>query len=88
MTVPFVPGTFSLLEENTAMLFAFGPEDLERFAIPIGIGIAVLLILMVPSFRRSIIDGYQKGKGARERLTGKKKPEEDKEEGTGGTKHR
>jgi hypothetical protein len=66
------------------MLFAFGPEDLERFAIPIGIGIAVLIILMVPSFRRSIMDSYRKGKGARERWTGKKKQEEDKKEEKGG----
>jgi hypothetical protein len=66
------------------MLFAFGPEDLERFAIPIGIAIAVLLILIVPSLRRSVIGSYKKGKEARERLTGKNKPEEDKDaEGTG-----
>jgi len=29
------------------MLFAFGPEDLERFAIPIGIGIAVVIMVIV-----------------------------------------
>jgi hypothetical protein len=66
------------------MLFAFGPEDLERYAIPAGIGIALLLILIVPWLRRSILDGYKKGKEARERLTGRNKPGETKDDGTSG----
>jgi len=67
------------------VLFGFGPEDLERFAIPIGVGIAILFILIVPSLRRAIIDRYKKGKEARERLTGKKPPDEaDNGEGTSG----
>jgi hypothetical protein len=72
-------------QENTAMLIGFSPEDLERFAIPIGIGIAVLLILIVPALRRSMIDSYKKGKETQERLTGKQKPEADKDEGTSGS---
>jgi len=64
------------------MLLAFGPDDLQRLAIPIGIGIAVLLILVVPSLRRSMIDSYRKGKEYRERLTGKKPPEEDENDRT------
>jgi hypothetical protein len=72
------------LERDTLMLFAFGPEDLERYAIPIGIGIALLVILIVPSLRRSILDSYKKGKEARERLTRRNKPGEDKAEETGG----
>lgn len=66
------------------MLFAFGPEDLQRFAIPIGIGLAVLVILIVPSLRRSIIDSYKSGKEAGERLTGKQEADEDKDEGASG----
>jgi hypothetical protein len=82
---PPADGPEGRLEENTPMLFGFGPEDLQRFAVPIGVGIAILLILIVPSFRRTIIDSYKKGKEARERLGGKKPPEEaDKEEGTSG----
>ena len=59
------------------MLFAFGPEDLTRFALPIGIGIAVLLFLIVPSLRRGIIDSFQKGKRDGERWKGKDKPDGD-----------
>ena len=65
-------------------LFAFGPEDLERFAVPIGIGIAVLIVLIVPSLRRSLMDCFNKGKEAGERMRGKKKPEADQDEGTSG----
>jgi hypothetical protein len=64
------------------MLFAFGPEDLERFAIPIGIGIAILLTLMIPALRRSLMVCYKKGKEAGERLSGKKKPDKDDGEKT------
>lgn len=66
------------------MLFAFGPEDLQRYAIPIGIGIAVLVILIVPPLRRSILGSFYQGKEAGERLTGNRVPEEDKDEGTTG----
>ena len=64
------------LAEETFMLFAFGPEDLARLAIPIGIGIGVLMILIVPSFRRSFMDSFKKGEEARERLSRTTKPEE------------
>src|SRR5256885_2318498 len=63
------------------MLFAFGPEDLGRLAIPIGIGIAVVLILLIPAVRRSITESYQKGEEAGQRFAGKKKPGEDKGSG-------
>jgi hypothetical protein len=49
------------------MLFAFGPEDLERLAIPIGIGIAALIFLIVPSYRKSVADSYKKGREARQK---------------------
>ncbi len=38
------------------MLFAFGPEDLQRLAIPLGVGIAGLLYLLIPSWRQSVSD--------------------------------
>ena len=63
------------------MLFAFGPEDLKRFAIPIGIGLAVLVILAVPSLRRSIMDSFTKGHEEGERSRGTKRPEEGDETG-------
>lgn len=50
------------------MLFAFGPEDLRRLAIPIGIGLGMLLILLVPAFRRSVMNSYTKGHEAGERF--------------------
>lgn len=43
------------------MLFAFGPEDLKRFAIPIGMGLAVVLILVIPTLRRSVLNAFTKG---------------------------
>mgnify|MGYP001594583773 CR=1 FL=1 len=64
------------------MLLAFGPADWQRYAIPIGIGIAVLVILIVPSLRRSILGSFIQGKEAGERLTGNQVPEKDKDEGT------
>ena len=63
------------------MLLAFGPEDLSRLAIPIGIGLAALLILIVPSLRRSVFDSFRKGKEASERLSGKPPPEPDDSKG-------
>jgi hypothetical protein len=54
-----------------SMLFAFGPQDLQRFAIPIGIALAVLIILVVPSLRRAVIESFTKGRDAGERLRGK-----------------
>jgi hypothetical protein len=66
--------------EGTDMLFAIEPEDLERFAIPIGIGIAVLLVVLIPPLRRSLMECFQSGKEAGERLSGKKKSEKDREE--------
>ena len=50
------------------MLFAFGPEDLERLAIPIGVGVFFLTFLIVAlSRRKRIADSYGKGKEARKK---------------------
>ena len=53
------------------MAFAAAIDVFERLAIPIGIGIAVLLYLLVPSLRKNFMDSYNKGKNMRERMTGK-----------------
>jgi hypothetical protein len=50
------------------MLLAFGPEDLRRLAIPIGIGLAVLLILIVPALRRGVMNSIKSGHESGERL--------------------
>lgn len=52
------------------MLFAFGPEDLRRLAIPIGIGIAAVLILVVPALRRAVVKSFMKGHQAGKRARG------------------
>jgi hypothetical protein len=52
-------------------LLAFGPQDLQRFAIPIGIALAVLVILVVPSLRRAVISSFTQGRDAGERMRGK-----------------
>ena len=44
------------------MLLAFGPEDLERLAIPIGVGIAGLIYLVIPSQRKRLSDHYEAGR--------------------------
>ena len=49
-------------------LFAFGPQDLQRFAIPIGIALAVLIILVVPSLRRAVIGSFTQGREAGEQM--------------------
>ena len=49
------------------MLFAFGPEDLQRLAIPIGVGIAGLIYLLIPSWRQSVSDSYEQGRSARQK---------------------
>jgi hypothetical protein len=58
------------------MLLAFDAQDLQRFAIPVGIGLAVLVILLVPALRRSIRDSFKKGYAAGERLREGNKPED------------
>ena len=52
------------------MLIAFGPEDLRRLAIPIGIGLAVLLILLVPALRRGVMNSFKSGHESGERFRG------------------
>jgi hypothetical protein len=49
------------------MLFAFGPEDLERLAIPIGIAVAVIVVLAVPALRRDLTKSYESGKSFRQK---------------------
>jgi hypothetical protein len=56
-------------------------DVLERLAVPMGIGIVVLLYLLVPSLRKSFMDSYNKGKNMRERMTGKT-PRDNEEEPT------
>ena len=48
------------------MLFAFGPEDLERLAVPIGVGIAVVVTLAVPALRRDLVKSFESGKNFRQ----------------------
>ena len=43
------------------MLMAFGPEHLQSLAVPIGIGLAVLIILVVPWARRDVTKCFQEG---------------------------
>ncbi|MDP6546961.1 MAG: hypothetical protein QGH60_23545 [Phycisphaerae bacterium] len=63
------------------MTFAAAIDVLERLAIPIGIAIAVLAYLLVPSLRKNFMDSYNKGKNMRERMTGKT-PKDNEEEPT------
>ena len=57
------------------MLFAFGPAELKLYSIPIGIGLAALLILIIPALRRSVVDSFMKGHEKGEQLRGNKRPE-------------
>jgi len=62
------------------MLFADAIDTFKALAIPIGIGLAILLILAVPALRRSVFDSFKQGKESGERWREKKKPEEEKED--------
>lgn len=57
------------------MLSAFGPADLKQLAFPIGIGLAALLILIIPALRRSVVDSFLKGHEKGEQLRESKRPE-------------
>jgi hypothetical protein len=59
------------------MLFALEPEDLERFAIPIAVGIAALLAVAVPQLRRSLADCFRAGQRHGRRLSGKRDTDRD-----------
>ena len=63
------------------MMFAISLEQGKRLAALIGIGVAILAILIIPALRRSVTDSYKKGKDWRERLTGNEKPDDDKDDG-------
>lgn len=52
------------------MLFAFGPDDLSKLAVPIGVAIAVVLVFVVPLFRRSLGDAHKAGRDLREKVNG------------------
>jgi hypothetical protein len=52
------------------MVFGELIDIVERYAIPLGIGLAVLLILAVPPLRRSWLESFRKGKEAGERFRG------------------
>ncbi len=56
------------------MLFALEPEDLQRFAIPIGIGIAVLVAVAVPPVRRALMECFFAGQRHGRKLSGKEDP--------------
>jgi hypothetical protein len=49
------------------VLSAITPEQLERLAVPIGVGLAILLTLAIPALRRGLVDSYRAGAEAREK---------------------
>ncbi len=53
------------------MLLALEPEDLERLAIPIANGFAVLLVVAVPRLRRSLMECFRAGQRHGRMLSGK-----------------
>ena len=57
------------------MLAVITPQDLQQYAIPIGIGLAILAILLIPPLRRSILDSFNQGRNAGERA---RKPDPEK----------
>jgi hypothetical protein len=59
------------------MLFALQPEDLERFAIPIAIGIAVLVAVAVPPVRRALMECFRAGQQHGRKLSGQEEPKKD-----------
>ena len=63
------------------MLFAELLDVLERHAVLIGIGLAIILVLVIPPLRRGVIEAFREGKAAGERLRKKKRPEKDDAEG-------
>jgi hypothetical protein len=60
------------------MLFALQPEDLERFAIPIAIGIAALVAVAIPPVRRALAECFRAGQRHGRKVSGK----EDSDQGT------
>ncbi len=63
------------------MLLALQPEDLERYAIPIGIGIAVLVAVAVPPVRRALIECFRAGQQHGRKLSGQEGPKKDTDDG-------
>jgi hypothetical protein len=53
------------------MLWSLGPEDVELFAIPIAVGIAVLLVVAIPSLRRSLMECFHAGQRHGRMLSGR-----------------
>ena len=52
------------------MLVAFGADDLQRLAIPVGVAIAGALYLFIPSWRDGVSHSYEAGRSARQRNPG------------------
>ena len=46
-------------------------DVVERLAIPIGVVLAIVIIVSVPALRRSMSESFQAGRKARERWTKK-----------------
>ncbi len=57
------------------VLLVFGPEDLQRYAVPIGVGLGLVVMLAVPSLRGSVMRAYEQGKQAGERLREPRRPD-------------
>jgi hypothetical protein len=62
------------------MVFAIEPEDLERFAIPIAVVIAAIVVLAIPPVRRSLLECFRAGQRHGRKLSG----EEDADQNTDG----
>jgi hypothetical protein len=54
---------------------------LERFAIPIAIGIAVVVVVAIPSLRHALVECFRAGQRHGKKLSGKEEPEQGADEG-------
>jgi hypothetical protein len=59
------------------MLYAELVDVLQQYAVPIGIGLAALLFLLVPPLRKGLIKSFEEGRKDGERWRGKKREEEE-----------
>jgi len=58
--------------------FADAISVLERLAVPIGVALAVLLILAVPAFRKAVLRSFQAGQQFGRNIAPKPKKPDDK----------